>query len=39
MKKISIAFLALLAASCGTPGREVRPEAGDFAFLDVKLKG
>ena len=38
MKRLSVAVLALLAA-CGTPGREVKPEAEDFAFLEVKLKG
>ena len=38
MKRAAIAFLLLLAA-CGTPGRLVVPEPGDFAFLEVKLKG
>ena len=38
MKRIAVALL-LLAGACGTPGREVVPEAGDFAFLEVKLKG
>jgi hypothetical protein len=38
MKRLSVALLLVLAA-CGTPGREVVPEAGDFAFLEVKLKG
>ena len=27
----------LLLASCGTPGAEVRPQEGDFAFLEFKL--
>lgn len=30
--------LVILAASCGTPGPEVRPMEGDFAFLQVNLK-
>ena len=38
MKRLAWALLMALAA-CGTPGREVVPEAGDFAFLEVKLKG
>lgn len=38
MKRIPLALLLLLAA-CGTPGTEVVPEAGDFALLEVKLKG
>ena len=38
MKRLSVVVLLLLAA-CGTPGAEVRPEAGDFAFIEVKLKG
>ena len=31
--------ILLLLSACGTPGREVAPEQGDFAFLEVKLKG
>ena len=38
MKRFSLALL-LLAASCGTPGQEVTPRAGDFAFVEAKLKG
>lgn len=38
MKRLSTAFLVLLAA-CGTPGQGIRPEATDFAFLEVRLKG
>jgi len=38
MKRVSIALLLLLGA-CGTPGRDIAPEAGDFAFLEVRLKG
>ena len=38
MKNLPLAFL-LFAAACGTPGGEVTPEADDFAFLEVKLKG
>jgi hypothetical protein len=38
MKRAAFAFLLLLGA-CGTPGKYVTPEPGDFAFLDVKLKG
>jgi hypothetical protein len=37
MRKL-IPLLTLLAA-CGTPGSEVRPEATDFAFIEVSLKG
>jgi hypothetical protein len=38
MKRLPVAFLMVLAA-CGTPGIEVVPQPGDFAFLEVKLKG
>ena len=38
MKKLLVAFLLGLSA-CGTPGKDLVPEAGDFAFLEVKLKG
>ncbi len=38
MKRLSLAIVMTLAA-CGTPGREVLPEPGDFAFLEVRLKG
>jgi hypothetical protein len=38
MRKLPVAVLLLLAA-CGTPGGEVAPIAGDFAFLEVRLKG
>ena len=38
MKKLSAALLLVLAA-CGAPGVEVVPQPGDFAFLEVKLKG
>lgn len=38
MRRVSWAFLVLLGA-CGTPGTEVLPQEGDFAFLEVKLKG
>ena len=31
--------LLLLLSACGTPGRELAPQEGDFAFLEVKLKG
>jgi hypothetical protein len=30
-------LLVLLASACGTPGAEVRPMEGDFAFLEFKL--
>jgi len=29
----------LLIAGCGSPGQAVAPQAEDFAFLEVKLKG
>jgi hypothetical protein len=38
MKRLPLALLLLLGA-CGTPGKDIAPEAGDFAFLEVKLKG
>ena len=38
MKRFFPAVLMVLAA-CGTPGVEVVPQQGDFAFLEVKLKG
>jgi len=38
MNRLALALL-MLTASCGTPGQEVTPEPGDFAFLEVKLKG
>ena len=31
--------LFLLLSACGTPGVLLVPEAGDFAFLEVRLKG
>jgi hypothetical protein len=30
-------FLLGLLASCAAPGVEVRPEPGDFAFVEMKL--
>jgi len=38
MKKAAVVLLLLIGA-CGAPGREVVPQPGDFAFLEVKLKG
>ena len=29
----------LLLAACGTPGKEVKPQADDFAFVEVRLRG
>ena len=29
--------LLILAGACGTPGAEVRPVEGDFAFLQVNI--
>ena len=31
--------ILLLLSACGTPGRDLAPVEGDFAFLEVKLKG
>ena len=31
--------LLLLLSACGTPGRDIAPAPGDFAFIEVKLKG
>jgi len=38
MRRFPLATVIALAA-CGTPRREVLPEPGDFAFLEVRLKG
>ena len=37
MKRLAVAFLTILAA-CGTPGVEVVPQPGDFAFLEVDVE-
>ena len=39
MMKRSVAAFVLLLTACGTPGVDLVPEPGDFAFLEVKLKG
>lgn len=31
--------ILLVLSACGTPGRDLAPEPGDFAFIEVKLKG
>ena len=31
--------MLLLLSACGTPGQDVSPAEGDFAFIEVKLKG
>lgn len=36
--KRSLAFL-LLVASCGTPGGDIQPQPGDFAFIEIQLQG
>jgi hypothetical protein len=38
MRKAFAAILVVMSA-CGTPGLDLAPQAGDFAFLEVKLKG
>jgi len=38
VKRLSLVLVALLGA-CGTPGVQVVPQPGDFAFLEVTLKG
>lgn len=38
MRRVALAFVVFLGA-CGTPGVEVVPQEGDFAFLEVTLKG
>ena len=38
MKRLPLALLMLLGA-CGTPGVDLTPDPGDFAFLEVKLRG
>ncbi len=32
-------FWILTLAACSAPGTELAPEPGDFAFLEVTLKG
>ena len=32
-------FLLVILSACGTPGVQVVPQPGDFAFLEVTLKG
>jgi hypothetical protein len=38
MRRI-IAPVLLLLSACSEPGRAVTPEPGDFAFIEVTLKG
>ena len=38
VKRLPLVLVALLSA-CGTPGVQVVPQPGDFAFLEVTLKG
>ena len=38
MRRLPLTLVLLLGA-CGTPGAELAPMPGDFAFLEVKLKG
>jgi len=38
MKRLPLVLVALLSA-CGTPAVQVVPQPGDFAFLEVTLKG
>ena len=37
MKKLVTALI--LALACATPGKEIRPEPGDFALVEVQLQG
>lgn len=37
MRRLAVLLLALSA--CAQPGKEVRPEPSDFAFLQTHLKG
>ena len=37
--KQALALGILLLASCGEPGKRIDPVEGDFAFLEVRLKG
>jgi hypothetical protein len=32
-------FLLLALSACAQPGKEVRPEPTDFAFIETHLKG
>ena len=35
----TLALLFLAAASCAEPGKAVSPDPGDFAFLEIQLRG
>lgn len=37
MRRLAVLLLALSA--CAQPGKEVRPEPSDFAFIQTHLKG
>ena len=40
MKRFAVPVLLFaVGTSCGMPGMEVVPQPGDFAFLEVTLKG
>ena len=32
-------WLLLLLAGCGTPGTDIKPDSGDFAFVEIHLQG
>ena len=38
MRTAFVFALGLLAA-CGTPGQRISPQPGDFAFVEIKLRG
>jgi hypothetical protein len=38
MRHLALAGLLVLSA-CSAPGTELAPEPGDFAFIEVTLKG
>ena len=40
MNKLNpVLFLTALLGACGAPGGDVVPVSGDFAFIEVTLKG
>ena len=37
--RIPFLLPSLLLAACAAPGVDLRPDPGDFAFLEVRLRG
>ena len=38
MNRLTVLVL-LFGCGCALPGRDIRPEKGDFAFIEIQLKG